>query len=261
MFSRLSLSNVKIQKREVKTTNFSFTMRFTTFPGPSPHSPSPPFYPPSPEPTPPPPPTPPPFPPTHPHPPYPHPPEPSPIPPVLTKPQFVFNAHKPFEDLKFENLQQVVHYSRNGAKEEKWEKYDSFPVKLLPNFLSEIEQQKLFSDIEPRLRKRRYETAHWDYAIAGYREVTLKEQWLSKESEEIINRLKGEIFRDGVNALPVHILDIEENGFLKPHIDSVLFSGGIVSGLTLLSTAVMTLQPQTFKTPHPVCFSSIFYYL
>mmetsp|Transcript_17757 Transcript_17757/g.23149 ORF Transcript_17757/g.23149 Transcript_17757/m.23149 type:complete len:126 (+) Transcript_17757:355-732(+) len=42
--------------------------------------------------------------------------------------------------------------------------------------------------------------------------------------------------------LPPHVIDLrEDDGCIRPHIDSVKFSGGIVAGLSLLSRCTMTL--------------------
>ena len=38
---------------------------------------------------------------------------------------------------------------------------------------------------------------------------------------------------------PVHILDLHEDGYIKPHVDSIKFSGGVVAGLSLLSDGIM----------------------
>ena len=42
--------------------------------------------------------------------------------------------------------------------------------------------------------------------------------------------------------LPVHAIELEADGEIRPHVDSVKFSGGFVAGLSLLSSAVMTLE-------------------
>lgn len=42
--------------------------------------------------------------------------------------------------------------------------------------------------------------------------------------------------------LPVHVIDLGKDGFIRPHVDSVKFSGDIVSGLSLLSPAIMQLR-------------------
>ncbi|CAN0326924.1 unnamed protein product, partial [Phaeothamnion confervicola] len=42
--------------------------------------------------------------------------------------------------------------------------------------------------------------------------------------------------------LPCHAIDLAPEGFIKPHVDSVKFSGRVVAGLSLVSAAVMRLR-------------------
>ncbi|XP_038644480.1 alpha-ketoglutarate-dependent dioxygenase alkB homolog 7, mitochondrial [Scyliorhinus canicula] len=39
----------------------------------------------------------------------------------------------------------------------------------------------------------------------------------------------------------VHVLDLDESGFINPHVDSVKFCGDTIAGLCLLSASVMRL--------------------
>ena len=45
----------------------------------------------------------------------------------------------------------------------------------------------------------------------------------------------------------MHILDLHENGYIKPHIDAVRFCGNTIAGLSLLSDAVMRLTNEKDK--------------
>jgi len=47
-----------------------------------------------------------------------------------------------------------------------------------------------------------------------------------------------------ITWLPVHVLDLAADGYITPHVDSVKFSGDLVCGVSLLSSAVMTLAPE-----------------
>ena len=42
--------------------------------------------------------------------------------------------------------------------------------------------------------------------------------------------------------LPTHAIELEPSGEIRPHVDSVKFSGGFVAGVSLLSAAIMTLE-------------------
>ena len=37
----------------------------------------------------------------------------------------------------------------------------------------------------------------------------------------------------------VHILDLHEDGYIKPHVDAVRYCGNIIAGISLLSDCVM----------------------
>lgn len=49
------------------------------------------------------------------------------------------------------------------------------------------------------------------------------------------------------NLQAVHILDLAEAGYIKPHVDNVKFSGDLLSGLCLLSPALMDLTHEESK--------------
>ncbi|XP_051995351.1 alpha-ketoglutarate-dependent dioxygenase alkB homolog 7, mitochondrial-like isoform X2 [Xyrauchen texanus] len=139
-------------------------------------------------------------------------------------------------------------------------------VEVRQNFISEEEENALFKEVEKGLRKKRYEFDHWDDAIHGYRE-TERLQW-GDVCESILRRVRAVAFPEGSPLLgPVHVLDLDKLGYIKPHIDSVkvcllstfsfyyyylqychstcLFSfqfcGSTIAGLSLLSDSVMRL--------------------
>lgn len=43
--------------------------------------------------------------------------------------------------------------------------------------------------------------------------------------------------------LPCHAIDLKQDGELMAHVDSVRFSGGMVAGISLLSSSIMRLRP------------------
>ncbi|KDO16086.1 hypothetical protein SPRG_18380 [Saprolegnia parasitica CBS 223.65] len=42
----------------------------------------------------------------------------------------------------------------------------------------------------------------------------------------------------------VHVIDLAEAGYIKPHVDSIKFSGQIVAGISLLSPSVMRFKEE-----------------
>ncbi|XP_030638171.1 alpha-ketoglutarate-dependent dioxygenase alkB homolog 7, mitochondrial [Chanos chanos] len=113
-------------------------------------------------------------------------------------------------------------------------------VEVWENFITEEEEQAFLKELEPGLKKKRYEFDHWDNAIHGFRE-TERIQW-GAVCQGALNRLRAVAFPEGSQLLgPVHVLDLDKTGYIKPHIDSVKFCGSTISGLSLLSDSVMRL--------------------
>ncbi|XP_056263046.1 alpha-ketoglutarate-dependent dioxygenase alkB homolog 7, mitochondrial [Pseudoliparis swirei] len=113
-------------------------------------------------------------------------------------------------------------------------------VEVRTGFITEEEEEALLRELEPGLKKKRYEFDHWDNAIHGYRE-TERARW-GAACEEVMNRVRSAAFTEGGPLLgPVHVLDLDKTGYIKPHIDSVKFCGSTIAGLSLLSDSIMRL--------------------
>lgn len=119
----------------------------------------------------------------------------------------------------------------------------SSQVEVRPGFISEEEEAALLKELEPGLKRKRYEFDHWDNAIHGYRE-TERATW-GPACAEVLNRVRSVAFSADSPLLgPVHVLDLDKKGYIKPHIDSVKFCGSTIAGLSLLSDSVMRLVKQ-----------------
>ncbi|XP_076608823.1 alpha-ketoglutarate-dependent dioxygenase alkB homolog 7, mitochondrial [Chaetodon auriga] len=113
-------------------------------------------------------------------------------------------------------------------------------VEVRTAFITEEEERAFLRELESGLKKKRYEFDHWDDAIHGYRE-TERVSW-GAACEEVLNRVRSAAFPEGSQLLgPVHILDLDKTGYIKPHIDSVKFCGSTIAGLSLLSDSIMRL--------------------
>ncbi|KAG7243662.1 hypothetical protein INR49_011219 [Caranx melampygus] len=113
-------------------------------------------------------------------------------------------------------------------------------VEVRTAFITEEEERALLQELEPGLKRKRYEFDHWDDAIHGYRE-TERVRW-GPPCEEVLTRVRSVAFPGGSPLLgPVHILDLDKSGYIKPHIDSVKFCGSTIAGLSLLSDSIMRL--------------------
>lgn len=108
------------------------------------------------------------------------------------------------------------------------------------DFITEGEEQSLFNEVEPYLKRLRYESNHWDDAIHSYRE-TERRSW-TQTNKAILQRVRDVAFPPNVSQLAyVHVLDLMKEGYIKPHVDAVKFCGDTIAGISLLSSAVMRL--------------------
>ncbi|KAI6196786.1 Acyltransferase ChoActase COT CPT domain containing protein [Aphelenchoides besseyi] len=91
------------------------------------------------------------------------------------------------------------------------------------NFVTEEEEQTFFNEIEPHMRRLRYERAHWDNAIYLYRER--EQKTFSPQNSAIVQRILEFSFPSDSRKIPyVHLLDLHEDGHIKPHIDATRVS-------------------------------------
>ncbi|XP_058834847.1 alpha-ketoglutarate-dependent dioxygenase alkB homolog 7, mitochondrial [Topomyia yanbarensis] len=109
---------------------------------------------------------------------------------------------------------------------------------VIANFITESEEQTLLEELEPCLKRIRYELDHWDDAIHGYRE-TERKHWFPA-NRVIFDRLKRLAF-DGETLPYIHVLDLTKEGVIKPHVDSVRFCGSTIAGISLLTDSVMRM--------------------
>uniref|UniRef100_UPI0009B3ABA1 alpha-ketoglutarate-dependent dioxygenase alkB homolog 7, mitochondrial n=1 Tax=Monopterus albus TaxID=43700 RepID=UPI0009B3ABA1 len=119
-------------------------------------------------------------------------------------------------------------------------------VEVRTAFITEEEERGFLRELEPGLKKKRYEFDHWDDAIHGYRE-TERVRW-GAACEEVLNRVRSVAFPEGSPLLrPVHVLDLDKTGYIKPHMDSVKFCGSTIAGVCLLSDSIMRLVKEDCK--------------
>lgn len=113
-------------------------------------------------------------------------------------------------------------------------------IRVFEDFVSEKEEKSFMEELEPQLKRMRYESNHWDGAIKGYRE-TEKIKW-NPINSSVLEKVRALAFEShDVPLKHVHILDLEENGVIMPHIDSIKFCGTKIAGISLLSDSVMRL--------------------
>ncbi|XP_011303392.1 alpha-ketoglutarate-dependent dioxygenase alkB homolog 7, mitochondrial [Fopius arisanus] len=125
-------------------------------------------------------------------------------------------------------------------EENKWREELLSTMRIFPGFITTAEEEGLFNEVEPYMKRLRYEFSHWDDAIHGYRE-TERAKW-NEENTKIIDRVRKLAFPPGMPQLGlVHVLDLAPDGRIKPHVDSVRFCGDVIAGISLLTDCVMRL--------------------
>ena len=96
--------------------------------------------------------------------------------------------------------------------------------------------------------RRRYEKGHWDAVISDYKEIELlDEHELQQTTRTALDMTRSHLLENHLSPdaswLPCHAIDLKRDGELKAHVDSVRFSGGMVAGISLLSSSIMRLRP------------------
>ncbi|KAK0395131.1 hypothetical protein QR680_001131 [Steinernema hermaphroditum] len=108
-------------------------------------------------------------------------------------------------------------------------------------FINTQEESSFLKEIEPHMKRLRYERSHWDDAIHLYREREQR-RW-SQDNDAVLSRMRRQSFpADAQHLTYVHILDLHKDGKIKPHIDSIRYCGDVITGISLLSDAVMRLR-------------------
>uniref|UniRef100_A0A674GQQ3 AlkB homolog 7 n=1 Tax=Taeniopygia guttata TaxID=59729 RepID=A0A674GQQ3_TAEGU len=86
-------------------------------------------------------------------------------------------------------------------------------------FVSEEEAAALLAEVEPALRRGRYQSDHWDRAISGYRET---ERALGGPAGgALLLRVTPEFPPRSPPRARAHVLDLQPGGRVGPHVDSV----------------------------------------
>ncbi|KAH8371489.1 hypothetical protein KR093_007620 [Drosophila rubida] len=111
-------------------------------------------------------------------------------------------------------------------------------MRIIPDFISEVEEQQLHEEVEPYMSRLRYEFDHWDDAIHGFRE-TERKKWYPN-NRQVLERVRQAAFEGAIMSY-VHVLDLAAEGVIKPHVDSTRYCGNTISGISLLSDSVMRL--------------------
>jgi alkylated DNA repair protein alkB family protein 7 len=117
-------------------------------------------------------------------------------------------------------------------------------LQVLPNVITEDEELVVADECSRILRRRRYEEDHWDNAIVKFKEME-RSRW-SAETLRILQKVReAAILPQELTYFPaVHVIELAEDGYIKPHVDSIKFSGRVVAGINLLSPSIMRFKEE-----------------
>lgn len=121
--------------------------------------------------------------------------------------------------------------------------YNRDYLQVIPNVITQEEEKEIFSFLDPILARMRYQQDHWDSVITKYKEKEVRNS--PAKIEEIWGKIRSiirEHHGEHLKFLAPHVIDLGEEGYIGPHIDSVKVSGDLVCGLSLLSCRTMRLS-------------------
>jgi len=150
-------------------------------------------------------------------------------------------------ELILEPSQTKFSYSKNFPEDLKQKFSNSFLI--YENFVTPEEEENMMIEFEKHFKRHLYEKDHWDNAIAKFRETEKK--FFNKINTPVIERMRTLAFpMEGKHSkvLPyTHVLDLAEDGYIKPHVDSVRFCGDRVVVVSLLSDSVAKFRLEKDK--------------
>lgn len=106
---------------------------------------------------------------------------------------------------------------------------DKFLI-VVPNFISEFEEEAIAQFVQPKLQRKRYEGNHWDSVITKYKETEMSSlnapEAVSRTLDRVSNFIRKATDSPGMVILPPHILDLSADGFIGGH-HSTIFTFGM----------------------------------
>ena len=89
---------------------------------------------------------------------------------------------------------------------------------IVPNIISECEEEAIIRFVQPKLQRKRYEGDHWDSVISKYKETEMSLINVPDIVSQSIERISG-VIRESTAAhdmtmMPPHVLDLSAEGFI-----------------------------------------------
>jgi len=98
---------------------------------------------------------------------------------------------------------------------------------LQKDFISEEEEAALCQEVDKKFKRQKYETQHFDSVIKNYREGNLS-NWKDPLSLGVLQRVHSLFSHLSLSFLPVHVLDLHQDGFIDPHVDHLKVANDIL---------------------------------
>jgi hypothetical protein len=100
---------------------------------------------------------------------------------------------------------------------------------VVPNFISDLEEEAVAQFVQPKLQRKRYEGNHWDSVITKYKEAEMSSLSAPEAVSQILDRV-GDFIRKVTDSpemviLPPHILDLSADGFIGEEYSVILIFG------------------------------------
>lgn len=93
--------------------------------------------------------------------------------------------------------------------------------KFIPDFIDHSFELHLASELDKVLVKQQWNDLHVDAIISNYREIMADDLTRFPNMKKLVENHVQPIFRKiGRTMLPIHVLDLNQSGLIKPHIDN-----------------------------------------
>ena len=104
-----------------------------------------------------------------------------------------------------------VRHLRNAADISKF-------LVLIPNFITNKEEEAIVQFLGPKLQRKRYESGHWDNVIHKYKETEIMPREMPESVSKIIERFSNFIREttgsSQMKFMSPHVLDLSSDGHI-----------------------------------------------
>jgi hypothetical protein len=122
-----------------------------------------------------------------------------------------FRFHKVLHRFKMKLVEKGIHYLKNYRDIKKF-------LLIVPDIISENEEEKILEFVKTKLQRKRYEGDHWDSVITKYKETEMSSTNVPDSVNDVIKRL-SDLIKDTtaqpmMQILPPHVLDLAADGYI-----------------------------------------------